>query len=403
MKKDRTPKRARRQSGSAARLKSRKTTKAAPKKKETTRDPAEWPTPVDGAALLNEMMEMVDRHIVLPPGAAPTIALWALFTYCLDAVSISPMLAIESPVLRCGKTQLLRLIRRLVCRPVLASNLTAAVIFRVVERDQPTLLIDEGDTLLKDNEALRGILNSGHTRDAAYVYRNVAVGRDWEPVKFSTWCPKAIALIRELPHTLQDRSLVVRMRRRKQSESVQLLDLAHLDRLRPTFDRLRKQCRRWVSDHLEQLRKAEPDAPEGLHDRARDNWSPLLAIADLAGGGWPVRCRKAARRLTSTIDDEDFGVELLRDIRAVIGNGAMVRTKELLDRLRNLDDRPWRTWKGSGLDAHQLARLLKPFGIHPAGTMRLGGLTFKGYRAASFEDAFERYVPAAEGSGSVTA
>lgn len=368
------------------------------------RDPGQWPVAVDGAALLDEMLEMVERHIVLPPGAGPAIVLWSVFTYCLDASSTSPILAIESPVLRCGKTQLIRLVMRFVRRPVLASNISPSVIFRLIERDQPTLLIDEGDTLLKDNEELRGILNSGHTRDAAYVYRNVSNGKDWDPKQFSTWSAKAIALIREMPHTLQDRSIVIRMQRRKPSESVQTLDLARLDRLQVTFDRLRKQCRRWAHDHLDQLRRSEPEAPDCLHDRARDNWRPLLAIADLVGGVWPERCRKAARRLAKSTDDEDFGIELLRDIRVAAGNDTMVRTSDLLQQLKQMEDRPWRSWKGgAGLDAHHLARLLRPFGIHPAGTLRRGGVTFKGYRVASFEDAFDRYLPSLpDGGFSVT-
>jgi putative DNA primase/helicase len=36
--------------------------------------------------------------------------------------------------------------------------------FRAIAAWTPTLLIDEADSFARDNEELRGVLNSGHTR-----------------------------------------------------------------------------------------------------------------------------------------------------------------------------------------------------------------------------------------------
>jgi len=47
-----------------------------------------------------------------------------------------------------------------------------------------------------------------------------------------------------------------------------------------------------VRAHMDQLREAEPDMP--VEDRPADTWEPLIAVADLAGGDWPARARKAA-------------------------------------------------------------------------------------------------------------
>ena len=70
------------------------------------------------------------------------------------------------------------------------------------------MLIDEADSFLRNSDELRGVLNSGHTRDSAFVIRTV--GEDHEPRRFSTWGAKAIALIGKLPDTLADRSIEVR-------------------------------------------------------------------------------------------------------------------------------------------------------------------------------------------------
>jgi hypothetical protein len=76
----------------------------------------------------------------------------------------SPILAVTSPTPECGKTTLLTLLSALVPRALSAANITAAATFRAVEKWRPTLLIDEADTFLRDNDDLRGVLNSGHSR-----------------------------------------------------------------------------------------------------------------------------------------------------------------------------------------------------------------------------------------------
>jgi hypothetical protein len=117
----------------------------------------------------------------------------------MDAGDISPLMVLVSPTKRCGKTSVLILMYFLTPRSELSSNITAPALFRYIEDVRPTLLIDEADSFAKDNEELRGILNSGHTTAAANVIRNV----DHKPRRFSTWAPKAIATIGTLADTLR--------------------------------------------------------------------------------------------------------------------------------------------------------------------------------------------------------
>ena len=139
-------------------------------------------------------------------------ALWVVHTYLLDCFGISPRLAITSPEKGCGKTTPLDVLSQLVWRPLPTANASAAAIFRVVELQRPTLLIDEADTFLPENEELRGILNSGH-RQGGSVIRTV--GEEFEPRSFSTYSACAIALIGRLPATLADRSVPIELRRRR--------------------------------------------------------------------------------------------------------------------------------------------------------------------------------------------
>jgi hypothetical protein len=354
---------------------------------------------VDGAELLAELVRTFARFLSLPDGAPTAAALWTLHAYAHDAAAVSPLLAITSPQPRCGKTTFLTLLSALVPRALFASNVSPSVIFRAIERFHPTLLVDEADTFLTNreaNEELRGVLNSGHNRAAARVLRSVKMADKWEVEVCSTWAAKAVALIGALPPTLADRSIEARLQRRTAGEAVERL---RLDRLHSELEPLRRKCARWALDNLDALRRADPDTPEELNDRAADNWRPLLAIADRAGGTWPERARKAARLLTGTAEpDESAAVLLLGDLQRLFQRRGCDRlpSAEIVAELVKMEDRPWPEWnRGKELSATGLARLLKPFGIHPK-KIRFGDSTANGYDLDDCREAFGRYIPAVQ-------
>ena len=153
---------------------------------------------------------------------------------------------------------------------------------------------------------------------------------------------------------------------------------------------------RWAADQLDGLRDADPAVPEGVFNRAADNWRPLLAIADAAGGDWPERARNAAVALAAEHSDESRRVQLLGDIADAFDAKKTDRlsSDELTAHLIGLEDRPWAEWsKGRPLSKNQLARLMKPFGVSPS-TIRLdAGHTIKGYYLSACDDTLARYLP----------
>jgi putative DNA primase/helicase len=369
----------------------------------TFREIEPWPEPVDGATLLDEVVAQIQRYVTLPREAAVAVVLWIMHAYCFDAFTFTPRLGIISPVKRCGKTTLLRVLKALVPKPLPGANITAAATFRTIEKHRPTLLIDEADTFLPDNEELRGVINSGHERDGQVVR---LVGENFGPSGFSTFCPTAVAAIGSLPGTIEDRAITITMRRRLTSEPV---DRFRSDRAGHLHELARKAAR-WVADHEHALCDAEPDMPEALHDRACDNWRPLLAIADLAGGDWPEMARAAAQTLStqgSEQDDQSRSVMLLADIRRVFddrqkkgGKDAdRVSSTGLVADLVALVDRPWSTWsKGKSITSTAVARLLKDFAIFPNTIKLSDGKQPNGYKRSQFDDAFARYLPQPPGS-----
>jgi putative DNA primase/helicase len=351
-----------------------------------------WSDSVPGGELLDAIQRVFQKYIVLPKGAGVAFALWTLHAWTMDAGDISPFLVLVSPTKRCGKTSAMIVIYYLTPRSELASNITASALFRYVEEIRPTLLLDEADSFIKNNEEMRGILDSGHTRAAAHVIRNVEVNGEHKPRRFSTWAPKAIATIRKLADTLEDRSVVVQLQRKPKSASV--ARLRRRDSVE--FEVLRRQAARWALDNFPKLADPDPAIPNSLNDRAADNWRPLLAIAELAGGDWPARARDAACLLSGEgHDSTSLNVELLADIRLAFGDqDKEIRSAVLVAKLVADPERPWASWKkGKALTQNQLAGLLRPFGIASEDVHPPGQGHGKGYKRVRFEEAWEAYLP----------
>jgi Protein of unknown function (DUF3631) len=349
-----------------------------------------WNSAVDSAGLLTDIERVFVRYVYLPQGASVALALWTLHAWTMDAGDISPFLVLVSPTKRCGKTTVLIILYYLTPRSELASNISPSALFRYIEESRPTLLIDEADTFAKDNDDLRGILNSGHTKAAAHVIRNVEINGEHKPRRFSTWAPKAIATIRSLADTLEDRAVILMMQRKPKTVKVERLR----KRDSAEFATLRRKAARWAADNFNKLTDPDPQMPDVLNDRAADNWRPLLAIADLAGGEWPKRAREAARTLSGDGHEAISDVELLRDIRTAFGDLDVITSADLVATLVTDSERPWATW-GRGerpLTPNGLARLLKPFTIISETVHPLGRPHVKGYRRVHFEEAWAGYL-----------
>ena len=259
----------------------------------------------------------------------------------------------------------------------------------MIEAYTPTLMIDEADTFLKDNEELRGVINSGHTRQSAYVIRNV--GDDHEPKLFSTWGAKAISGIGSMPDTLMDRAILLTLRRKLKHEKVERLRHAE----KGLFDELASKLARFAEDSGATLGMARPNLPDALNDRAQDNWEPLLAIADMAGGNWPKTAREAALTLSGAEQDSiSLSAELLADIKEVLETKGVERisTAELIEALCADDEKSWGTYnRGKPNSPRQFANRLTEYGIKSK-TVRIDYKTPRGFEREQFEDAFLRYL-----------
>jgi len=348
-----------------------------------------------GDKLLDMVSEFLLKYVVLTKVQADAIVLWIVHTHTLAAADVTPYLHITSPEKRSGKTRLLEVLELLVHNPWFTERVTTAVLPRKVDKEVPTLLLDESDTAFNSDkeyaETLRGILNSGYRRGGKISVCS-GQGANIGFKNLSTFCPKAIAGIGKLPDTVTDRSIVIILKRRTISEQV--------ERFRR---RKAEQPAQLLKDNLIALEAtltltgAEPELPQELDDRAADSWEPLLAIADAVGGDWPEKARAAAIELSCTggKEDQSLGIRLLADIKSIFEEKGADRliSADLLQELNAIEDAPWADIDHKQLTANKLARLLKPYGVMPK-NIRQGKTVPKGYIAAEFADAWKRYAPA---------
>ncbi len=351
---------------------------------------AYWPEKVNGDELLDEMAKEIRRYTVLSENQVVAVTLWIVFTWFHEQATVSPVLNISSPEKRCGKSTLLSLVSMLSFKALTASNITPAAVFRAVEEWKPTLIIDEADSFLSRSEDLRGMINSGHYKNTAYVIR--CTGEDNIPTRFMTWCAKVIAGIGDLPETIADRSIIIEMKRKLVNQKVDSIRRA--DEL--VFKGLNEKLARWSNDNKGGFKGARPNEVQTINDRANDNWEHLLVIASLAGGQWPDHALRAAEYISgSEAEEPSIGEQLLGDILTVFKQSGKDRltTKELIIALCDEEESPWATiCYGKNITPFMLSQKLKPFNI-TSKDFRFSAVIRKGFSQSDFEDAIKRYIP----------
>jgi hypothetical protein len=353
-----------------------------------TATPPSGPTDGPQINVLDLALRLLELHVALSDDERMAVALWILHTHVFDRFTITPRLALLSPVRGCGKTTLLALLDLLVANVFRTDNVTPAVLYHRLDYRPYTFLIDEGDNLgLLNNNVLRSVFNSGHRR-GGYVDRFVS-GR---PRRYPTFAPLAVAAIGTMPLPLLHRSIIIEMQRSN-------IRLKRFDENDVTFVASREQITKWAANCS---LARDPEMPPSLRNRAGDNWRALFAIADDLGHG--VEARAAAGALSAHRPDEDIGVTLLTDIRTVFLMRGINRitSADLIETLLGLEDGQWGEYRGPHDDRPphklrqaELARLLRSFRIKPKtiwpAQRRSGSKSSRGYLRSQFEEAWAAY------------
>jgi hypothetical protein len=366
--------------------------------------------------LLRGLKNYLAAYIVLPEPPLVVVAAWVMASYLMDCWSRFPHLAVTSPEGRCGKTRLLELLEQ-VCRQALSvTSISPAGLYRTIEKDRPTLLQDEAQSLARraseTTEVLREIFCGGIGRTSKVVR---CVGPNHVPTDFSIYCPKVVALVGSLDGILADRCLPILMKRKTDKDEVKRYREREVS---AAGTDLALQLAEWAG--LESTRRQVEAIYESLepftirNDRMAELLLPLQTVLTLASQDHngetdgPFSNAKTVhlarqplillRRYAEQLEEQEReserlspGVRLLAACRDVFAQYNFLSTLTLLSSLHSRQEERWyRFDKGQPLSGEGLAALLEPFDIRPRHDQKR---TQRGYWRADFEDAWQRYLP----------
>ena len=351
-------------------------------------DPPVWRNKVNGEWVFRMAVELFQRHVSLSESQAVATVLWVISTYLRPVLDFAPLLIVTSPILECGKTTYTTLTARFCFRPVIASSMTTAVLFRLIDSVNPTLILDEAETFMDASEDMRGIINAGHSKEAAFTYR-VERGK---VRRYGVFGPKLISGIGPRSATVMSRGIVIELMRARHDEPI--ASIGPNETLE--IEVLQACLARWAQDNTQAVANASFDEPLLGNNRTNDNWRSLFAIAHCLGHECFERAVSASVELSANqARGRCTAEELFRDIKLVFEfiHDERISTIKLIAALCEDLEKPWAAFDhGRPITARQLADLLRPFKISSV-DLRLGPQNLKGYRREHFADAFARYCP----------
>ena len=107
------------------------------------------------------------------------------------------------------------MLNKLVRRPKRAGSISPSALFRVVEKFQPCVLLDETEKYIEQGSDLHALLNEGHAKGGTVLR---VLGEKFELREFAVFSPVAFARNGRLPDDLEQRSIIIEMQRRRSDE-----------------------------------------------------------------------------------------------------------------------------------------------------------------------------------------
>lgn len=357
-------------------------------------------------SLLANIEAYIGKYLSFPnPDIIRVLALWAVSTHLFLHFDAFPYLSITADTKRAGKTRLAEILAFLCRRPRLATAMTPAALYRLIELESPTVFFDEAETLSSDaTGTMRSVLNSGYRRGQTVSRAST----DGSVRDYPVYCPKAFVLIGDVNDTLRDRSIVVRMER-GEAPARFVYEIAKGE----GFE-LREQVAKLTTAQamaIEQVYMRHAGLPF-LGDRDEEIWLPLFCVCealfpdvaedfkriavDLATAKTaPARRHASLKGMEDEHQEDEYAKKLLRDVYGLLGGRGHIFTADVMTGLYAIPTAPWRAFRGTGLSPIDMSNLLARFGVAPkpirvGSSRKPGSKVARGYRRPDLHAALVR-------------
>ena len=367
--------------------------------------------------LIADVRDYIARFIHATPEQTLVCAVWVLHTWVIAAARSTPYLQIVSPEPDSGKTTLAEVIEKVAREALSSIDPTDAVIYRVIEQREPTLILDEIDIVLPSGSgdargpqrAILGLLNAGYRRGKV-VHRMGGKGYT-ELQEFNLFCPKILVGIdKGLRPTLASRCIRLEMEPATDEEMAGLEEFIP-DEVEEDTTALSERLAAWAERAIPAIKVAtRPERIPGLKRRQVETAKILLHISAQAGDRFDGEFRDALEGLSTGQGTSDAttssGRALLADTRDVFDalGESQVSTTWLLKALFEIEVSPWAGWWAVTDEmtgklvaqpgaAKKLGNMLNRYGIRSRDIwIPRANKSLKGYLKADFQNAFARYL-----------
>ncbi len=241
---------------------------------------------VNGRNLVDKLFYFFADHIYFSDLRIPLLlAIWVMGTYVYKVFNYYGYLWFTSPLKRCGKSLALDLLAQ-VCFNATSRqiNPSEASIFREIDSNSSTLIIDEVETLRSQDKErfsyLMAIFNGGFQAGSqiSRVDKN-----QFRVMNFEIYSPKVLAGINRVSDTIEDRSFRIFMPRKRRAETVRRFNLR---KIKTEIEVLKEELYLWALRNVDEVWEVYSQLDgikevEDLDDRAKDVWEPILIIASI--------------------------------------------------------------------------------------------------------------------------
>lgn len=219
------------------------------------------------------------------------LSLWVMGTYLFTIFRYYPYIWLNAEK-GSGKTLLMEILAAIAFNGELVTNPTEATLFRDVAGNMTSLFIDEVENLRKQDKetagAVMAVLNTGFCK-SGIVKRNVKNSEGNYVVKpFSTYSPKVFAGINEISDILRDRTVCIRLLKKKENE------VAERYKETDAVLKLQRQIRNDLyvfaltcASQIAALSREQEGQIQGLGhlaNRELDIWEPIILLANVIDG-----------------------------------------------------------------------------------------------------------------------
>jgi hypothetical protein len=317
------------------------------------------PRPVDVfKGLAERFAYFVDLPQALAPGIVATLVSWTVLTYIYPVFGAVPYLYVGGP-LGSGKSRVFEVLARLVFRPLGASNMTAASLFRTLHSQGGCLLLDEAERLRNTKDPDVGetlsMLLAGYKRGGCALRLEPLGDSGFRTVSFDVFGCKALACIAGLPPALASRAIGLTMfRAAPGSEKPR----RRIDGDPAGWQRLRDDLHALALEHGSTwlALPKQTDVCPAMSGRDFELWQPLLSLGAWleehgAGGLLALMQAHAMQTIDGGRDEQtpDQDETLLRLLAERRTNLETPQAREILEAARTLDAVTFRQWTPKGV------------------------------------------------------